>query len=352
LAIICFATGVLIGGRVQDKIGPRWVATTGGALVGLGLVLAGVIGNNPTGIAVCFGVITGLGIGFGYGSVLPAALKWFHPSKKGLVSGLILGGFGLASVHYALVTNALLSSQGIEKTLLYMGAVIIIVSVIIAQLVKNPPSDYVPPEPGNLPPSAASSVPVDFVWREMIQTRRFYFMFIIFLFSASMGLMIIGNVAKIASIQASVTDAAFLIILVAIMNALGRIIGGITSDKIGRVNTLFIVIILQMFNMIGFVYYQNLTTLIFGLVMVGLCFGAFLAIFPALTADQYGLKNYGGNYGIVYLAYGFAGVVAPLIADFFYDLNGNFNTTYMICAALMVVMVFVNYLLKRELDAL
>jgi len=178
----------------------------------------------------------------------------------------------------------------------------------------------------------------------------FYLMFVLFIFSASMGLMILGNMAKIADIQAGVANAAFLISLVAVMNALGRIIGGSVSDKIGSNNTLFIVIILQMLNMVGFIFYQNLIVLTIGFVFVGLCFGTFLALFPALTADQYGLKNYGVNYGIVYLAYGLAGVAAPVIADYFFDLQGNFVTTYIICAAIMACMIVVNVFLKRAVS--
>jgi len=134
------------------------------------------------------------------------------------------------------------------------------------------------------------------------------------------------------------------------MNALGRILGGLLSDKIGRSNTLLIAIVMQMLNMVGFIFYNNPITITFGFILVGLCFGTFLAVFPALTADQYGLKNYGVNYGIVYLAYGFAGVVAPVMADYFYDLSESFTTTYIICAAIMTLMIGLNFLLKKEIS--
>jgi MFS family permease len=351
LVLIFFAVGVLIGGRVQDKIGPRWVATVGGIMVGLGMSISGLIGDNPTGVAISFGVITGLGIGFGYGSVLPASLKWFHPSKKGLIGGLVLGGFGLATIHYAFTTSALLNTFGVEKTMLYIGIAVAVLSAIVAQFVKNPPPDYTPAAPNKVTASASTTKTViDFKWRDMLKTKRFYYMFILFIFTASMGLMILGNQAKIADLQAGVSNAVFLMSIAAIMNALGRIFGGLLSDKIGRNNTLFIAIILQMLNMIGFIFYNNPVTITLGFVFVGLCFGTFLAVFPALTADQYGLKNYGVNYGIVYLAYGFAGVVAPVIADYFFDLAGNFTTTYIICAVMMVFMVGLNLLLKREVN--
>jgi len=350
LIIIFFSIGVLLGGRVQDKIGPRWVATVGGAFVGLGMIISGLLGDDPIGVAIAYGGISGLGIGFGYGSVLPACLKWFHPGKKGLIGGLVLAGFGLASVHYAVITESFLDKFGIQNTLLYIGGAIAVISVIAAQFVKNPPPEYSPVklEKASLP--AVKTVAVDLTWKDMLQTKRFYLIFILFVFSVSMGLMILGNVAKIAIVQTGVESVVFLISLAAVMNAAGRIIGGFLSDKIGRANTLFIVIILQMLNMVGFVFYQNIVALTFGLILTGLCFGTFLTVFPALTADQYGLKNYGFNYGIVYLAYGFAGTVAPVIADYFYDRNGSFNTAYIICAIMMALMLVINLLLKREIS--
>ena len=351
LAIIFFAVGVLIGGRVQDKVGPRWVATVGGAMVGSGLIITGLVGENPIGATVGYGIVTGMGIGFGYGSVLPACLKWFHPGKKGLIGGLVLGGFGLASVHYAFITTGLLDALGIQNTFIYIGGAVVLISIAAAQFVKNPPVEYIPVILGDNEPKpeiTSQKKAIDYEWKNMLKTKRFYIIFILFLFSSSMGLMIIGNMARIANLQAGVANAALLISLVAVMNALGRILGGLLSDKIGRTNTLFIAIILQMLNMIGFVFYQNTVALTLGFILTGLCFGTFLAVFPALTADQYGLKNYGVNYGIVYLAYGLAGTAAPVIADYFYARNGNFETAYIICAIMMALMAAVNYLLKRE----
>ncbi|MDR0769865.1 MAG: OFA family MFS transporter [Burkholderiales bacterium] len=356
LAIVCFALGLLAGGKIQDKIGPRWVVTAGGALVGLGLILSGLVGNNPVGVALSFGVVTGVGIGLGYGCVTPPALKWFHPSKKGIVSGLIVGGFGLAAVYFAPLTTALLNNFGIEKTLMFLGAGIFIASTCIAQLINNPPKGYTPTVPENLKEAAAkSSASVDYTTKEMLKTKRFYLMFIMFLLSASIGLMVIGNITKIASSQLHITDTAILAILVAflaITNTFGRVLGGLMSDKIGRVNALFVVSVLQLLNMVGFIYYQNMAALGIGIVLIGFCYGTLLSVFPALTADQYGLKNFGGNYGILFLSWGLSGVVAPLMTDYIYDTTGKFTTAYIICAGMMAVVIFANYLLKKDIAAL
>ena len=350
ITIIMFSVGVLIGGRVQDKIGPRWVTTVGGAMVGLGMIISGLVGENHFGIVMGYGVVTGLGIGFGYGSVLPASLKWFHAGKKGLIGGLVLGGFGLASVHYAFITAGLLERFGISDTMLYIGIAVTVISVIIAQFVKNPSPEFVPAPPKKAKQAAAKKPAVDVNWNEMLKTRRFYMIFVLFVFTCTMGLMFIGNMATIARDQAGIENAAILISVVAVMNALGRVIAGQTSDRIGRNNTLLIIIVLQMLNMVGFIFYNNVFLITFGFIMVGLCFGGFLALFPAVTADQYGLKNYGVNYGIVYLAFGVGGVAAPMVAAYLYDLHGTFRYTYIICAVITACMIGLNFFLKRDID--
>jgi len=352
IAIICFALGMLIGGRMQDKIGPRKVLTVGGVMVGLGLVCAGLAGNSPALLTLSFGVITGLGSGCGYGCLTPPALKWFHPGKKGLVSGLIIGGFSMATVYLAPLANTLLNSYGIEKTFIFLGVAIIVISVPLAQLIKNPPPGYVPAQMQNVKTAAKSAPPQDFTWKEMMKTRRFYYMFIMLLIAASVGLMIIGNISKIAAIQAGVSDTAFLAALVAflaITNSAGRVLGGLMSDKIGRVNALFVVFILQGLNMLGFLFYYNVATLIIGIILVGFCYGTLLSVLPALTTDQYGLKNFGANYGVIFLGWGLAGVAAPLIADIIYDTHASYHTAYIICAVMMAAMVLVNMLLKADL---
>jgi MFS family permease len=127
------------------------------------------------------------------------------------------------------------------------------------------------------------------------------------------------------------------------------VLGGVMSDKIGPINAIFVVFVLQMLNMIGFIYYGSLAMLIVGIILIGFTFGTILSVFPAITAGQYGLKNFGANYGLMFIAWGLSGAVAPVIADYFYDIHKNFNTAYLLCAMVMVVLIFVNYLLKRNL---
>jgi nitrate/nitrite transporter NarK len=288
-------------------------------------------------------------------------LKWFHPSKKGLVSGLIVGGFGIAAVYLAPVSNVLLNSNlGIEGTMMILGLSTIVISIPLAQFIKNPPAGYTPPSPENMKETTAKIAPaVDFTPKEMMTTKRFYLLFTMFLFSSSVGLMIIGNMSKIASTQAGITEANFanaaailagMVAFLAITNTFGRVAGGMMSDKIGPINALFVVFILQAANMVGFMFYGNLAMLILGIIVVGFAYGTLLSAFPSITAGQYGLKNYGGNYGIMFLSWGLAGAAAPMMTDYLYGVHGNFKMAFMICAIAMASLVLVNFLLKKDLE--
>ncbi|MCL2870109.1 MAG: OFA family MFS transporter [Coriobacteriia bacterium] len=358
LILVFFAVGALIGGRLQDHFGPRWIAAVGGLMTGLGLILSGLVGDNPLGVALSFGALSGLGIGFSYGSALPAAMKWFHPSKKGLIGGLVLGGFALASVMYAPITEGLLRGTTIENTFLYLGAGGAFVSFLIAQFIKNPPEDYVPAKPKNLSRAVITQDSPDLDYRHMLKTPVFYLMFATFALTASVGLMMVGNISNIINLQligaehvtiAGIGIAVFLISFVAVINTVARIVGGSLSDRIGRINTLLIAIILQMVNMTLFSFYNTVFLLIVGFALVGLCLGIFLTMFSALTSDQFGLKNYGLNYGIVYLSCGVAGLLAPLIADRLYAVHNDFSITYLISAAMMIIAIGLTLLLKRVL---
>ncbi|MDR2600537.1 MAG: MFS transporter, partial [Oscillospiraceae bacterium] len=217
LALVFFATGNLIGGRLQVKISARIVGTIGGAMVGGGFLLCGLFGNNPIAVAICFGVITGLGVGFGYSSFLPTLLKWYHPGRKGFVSGWIIGGFGLTSLYLAPLSSYLLYNFDIKLTFIILGIKTLVISLPLAQFIKSPPDGYTPPIPSNMKQKSIATLPVDKTWKEMMATNEFYLLFFMFLCSVSIGQMVIGNITGIAELQAGINNASLLAGLVAFM---------------------------------------------------------------------------------------------------------------------------------------
>src|SRR5512143_429836 len=169
IAIGVFALMMIVAGRLQDKLGPGIVATIGAILMAVGMIVTSFATPGSALLAVIgFGILAGTGIGFGYASATPAAVKWFPPDKKGLIAGIVVAGFGLASVYIAPLSRYLLGSYGVSRSFLILGIAFGIVTLIITRFIKNPPSPVAAkPNPGQ-----AKAVPAshnDYTWREMIK---------------------------------------------------------------------------------------------------------------------------------------------------------------------------------------
>jgi OFA family oxalate/formate antiporter-like MFS transporter len=252
IAIAFFAAMMVPAGRLQDKFGPRIVSTIGAILTGLGLIVAGfVTAGSMAPVIIGFGILAGTGIGLGYASATPAAVKWFPPEKKGLISGIVVSGFGVASVYIAPLSKSLLAQYGVSKSFMILGIAFAIATVIICQFIRNPVAPAVSTKQAQ---AAAASKKTDYVWREMMKTKTFYLLWIEFACGALAGLMIIGHLAKIVSVQSNnVIQTGFLFVaLLAIFNAGGRLIAGILSDYIGRMKTILLVFISQTIIMLLF----------------------------------------------------------------------------------------------------
>lgn len=280
-ATITFSICLLVAGILQDRMGPRLILIFGTILVGLGMI-ASSFADTVFMLNLTFGVMTGAGIGFGYACLAPSAMKWFHPSKKGMVNGLIAAGFGLAAIYLAPVTSALISMYGIQTSFLVLGVAILVIAVPLATTITNPPEGYTPELPkvkaGKAP--AVTRKPMDLNWKAMLKTPQFYSLWIMYAFAASAGLMIIGNITTIASMQANLPNAVYLASILAVFNSGGRVAAGMLSDKIGGVKTLLIAFVLQAANMAMFGTFDNEVMLIVGTAIAAVGYGTLLAVFP------------------------------------------------------------------------
>ncbi|CEO38898.1 L-lactate MFS transporter [Photobacterium kishitanii] len=344
VAIITFALSLLVAGILQDRMGPRRVLILGTVMVGLGMIISS-FATTPMMLVLTFGVMTGSGIGFGYACLSPSAMKWFHPSKKGLVNGLIAAGFGLAAVYLAPLTSTLIAEYGINTSFLVLGLAVLVIAVPLAFTINNPPANYVPETPAGY--KATSAKPVDINWRGMLKTPQFYSLWVMYAFASAAGLMIIGNITSIAATQANITDAAYLVVILAIFNSGGRVVAGILSDKIGGVKTLMIAFVMQGINMVMFATFESEFTLIIGAAVAGVGYGTLLAVFPSIIADFYGLKNYGANYGVLYTAWGVSGFIGPVVAAFAVDTTGTYTLAYTVCSVMIAVAVVLSVITKK-----
>ncbi|MCX7958555.1 MAG: OFA family MFS transporter [Deltaproteobacteria bacterium] len=332
LVLAFFALSMIIFGRIQDKLGPRKIATLGGILLGIGLFVASFAGNLFM-FVLGFSIIGGIGIGAAYVCPIATCVKWF-PDMRGLITGLAVAGFGAGALVFTPVAKSLIASQGIMTTFLYLGIIFLIAVVIGAQFMINPPAGY-KPEGWNPPAPAASPSgavqKTDFTWQEMLKTAQFWLLWLTYFAGCTAGLMIIMNATNVwqsfsllglfsgspipkDSYADIISKGASAVIIVSILNAIGRIAWGKISDNIGRKPTLMIMFLYAGAIMLLLKFFTSYGLYLFGVASIGFCFGGFLALYPAVTADFFGTKNVGANYGWMFSAYGAGGLFGPWLA--------------------------------------
>jgi MFS transporter, OFA family, oxalate/formate antiporter len=337
IAIACFAIMMIPAGRLQDRLGPRLIASVGGVLTGAGLIVASFA--SPASVlpaVVGFGLLGGTGFGLGYAAATPAAVKWFPPEKKGLITGLVVAGFGVAPVYIAPLSKHLLGTYGVSASFRILGLAFLVTATAFAQFIQNPAAPVTPA------PRAYGAkrgrVGPDRTWREMLRTGTFWSLWFQYACAATAGLMIIGHMAKIVAVQSggSIQAGFVFVALLATFNASGRVVAGIISDYVGRVVTIALVCVLQALAMFFFSGFTTAASFVLGSAVVGFSYGACLSLFPATVADNWGTKNLGLNYGILFTAWGVGGVVGPTLAGKIADATGSYAAAYQIASVLLV----------------
>jgi OFA family oxalate/formate antiporter-like MFS transporter len=321
------------------------VATAGGIMLGLGMIASGLV-QTPLAMALTFGVGAGLGIGLGYSATTPPAIKWFPPARKGVITGIVVSGVGLAAVYIAPLTQYLLARfstaatgsmpaiSGIPKTFEVLGVSALILVVLLAQFLRNPPDQAASPAG---PAKSAAAPRSESDWQQMLGTRPFYQLWLMMVLSASAGLMIITQVPVIAQDQAKWKWGFVPVATLAVFNTFGRLLSGVLSDRIGRTRTMTLAFLLQAVNMVAFIHYDTAAWVVFGSAFTGLCYGTIFTLMPAATADFYGVRNLGVNYGLVFTAFGVAGVAGPLVSASIRDHSGSYGHAYLLCAGMLVL---------------
>jgi len=345
LCCLVFAFAMILAGRCQDKFGPRLTASIGGLLVAAGMILISRTNNYAVWV-LGFGVLVGTGIGFGYSSATPPALKWFPPSKTGLIAGLVVAGFGLAPVYLAPTSQKLLGLYGLQGAMLIFGISFFVIVCGLAQLLMNPPAGYiVAAKSGAAKPAAASSTP-----GQMLRTPSFWLLWVLYFIGAGAGLMVISSISPMA--KKSMGEAAFIAVAVmAIGNAAGRIGAGLLSDKIGRRWTLMIVLLCQavlMFIAIPVTGSKEMAAVVIVLIatLIGFNYGANLSLFPSFTKDLWGLKSFGVNYGVIFTAWGVGGFVFSRVQQTLVAGSKSYTSSFIAAGVLLIVAAAMTFLIK------
>jgi OFA family oxalate/formate antiporter-like MFS transporter len=313
-----FTLAMVAAGFWQDRRGPRVVGTVGGLLLGAGCLLASFFGSNHTGLLLSYGVVAGLGVGFAYVTPIATCVKWF-PDKRGMVVGLAVMGFGVGSLIFAPLLDWLLGSDAaryaetIPRTFLILSLVFFVLVVGAAQRYQVPPPGWRPE--GWSPPAAAAGQRQDFTAAEMLGTWQFYVVWIVYFLGAGIGLTAIGEAAQIireVGATGMAMSAAAALGVMGLFNGVGRLTWGSISDRAGR--TRAILGMCALYAVVCGLLMPSAASfwpVLGGICCVGFCYGGYLAIMPSLTADYWGSKNIGANYGLLFSAWGVAGFTVP-----------------------------------------
>jgi len=310
---------VPVEGYLVDRFGPRIVIMAGGMLVGLGWALNSVAGSLP--FLYVGQAISGIGAGAVYGTCVGNALKWF-PERRGLAAGLTAAGFGAGSALTVVPISSMIASSGYAATFLYFGLGQGLIVVVLGYFLAKPDANTVAALPK---PSAIVAARPQLGWKQMLQTKVFWVMYLMFVLMAAGGLLFTANLKQVAEdfkiakvpvslIGLTLPAATFALSIDRVLNGITRPFFGWVSDRIGRENTMFIaffaeaigVVLLSQFgaNPVLFVVLSG---------MVFFAWGEIYSLFPSTCADTYGWKFAAGNAGVLYTAKGTAALLVPYL---------------------------------------
>jgi len=349
-----FAIVMILAGRLQDKYGPKIICIIGGLVLGAGYLLAGLVGGTSFGLILLFvGIIGGAGIGLGYVCPIAAAVKWF-PDLKGLITGLAVAGFGAGAFIFVKLAGAwlhLIENQGVDGTFTIFGIIFAVVVTVGGALLSNPPAGW---KPANYKPPVAADGSVkpkvkDLTQGQIIRTPQFWMIWLVFVFSAGCGLMVIKCLKNFGILQGGLSEAAAgsALGLLALFNGLGRVVWGTVSQKLTAKYSVVLMTALQALMMFVLMKMGSspLTLAIAGC-WIGFNFGGNFALFPLLTAENFGARNLGANYGAVFTSYGVGGILGPVMAGKVWDAMGTFNTAFIIAGVACVAASLIAFALR------
>lgn len=347
IATLVIPISMIPAAKILAKQGPTKTALIGTIFLVLGLAVAGLTASLPL-LYLGFGVLGGIGVGFIYGTPIATCVKWF-PDKKGLISGLAVGGFGLGSIVFAPICTSVIASLGPNTTFLIQGAITLVGMLIGAPLMKAAPDGF-KPEGWNPPVAAAASGSShDYTSAEMLKTKQYWFLLIMYLFANMSGLMVIGHASPIAQAVAGLTaaQAGAIVSVLSIANTAGRFMSGALCDKLGAKRVVTIIYIINAVLLVALQFLTNFATIALGIGGLAVCFGAMMGAYPSLVVDYFGVKYSGPNYARIFLAYGIGGIIGPQLAVRVVAATEGYTLAFVIIGASCIIGAVMSIISKK-----
>ncbi|MBA2679476.1 MAG: OFA family MFS transporter [Ktedonobacteraceae bacterium] len=335
-SITLLALGITagFGGYFNSRFGPRAIATVGGIIYGIGVILAGFAVPNLYLLYFTYGIIGGIGLGLGYIVALAMLIKWF-PDRRGFITGLSVAGFGGgAALTGPIAANLLLPSLGLGTTFIVLGIAYLIIVVVSAQFFQVAPEGYAP---AGWTPSVRQQelrAQHDYTLREALSSPHWYVLWLTLALNVIAGAALISVASPLAQkftlVSAGVASA--LVVTISIFNGAGRLFWGWLSDAIGRPNTFLALFVVQIFAFLSMPFINNFALLFIPASLIGLCYGGGFGTMPAFAADFFGPKNAGTIYGVMLTAWSAGGIIGPLLIA-----SMDYRTALFVIAGIMVV---------------
>lgn len=345
--LACFALAMPLTGKSLDRYGPRVIIMAGGALTGLGWLLASMVTSVQM-LYVMYGVIGGLGVGIAYGAPVAVAARWF-PDRRGLAVGLVLLGFGFSAFVTANLAGMLISTYGVMETFRVFGIAFIVLTFFMAIPMRFPPAGWVPvgwsPSPGCNTLAAKEFTP-----GEMIRTRAFYGLWLCYFIGCLAGLMAISISKPVGTEVAHVAPAlaTMLVGFFAIFNGGGRPVFGALTDKLTPRNAALLSFVLIAAASLLLAVSPTVPVYIIAFAVLWGCLGGWLAIAPTTTASFFGTSDYPRCYGIIFLAYGAGAIVGPQLAGMIKTSSGSYLGVFPFVAVLALIGIVIALLTLRR----
>jgi OFA family oxalate/formate antiporter-like MFS transporter len=364
LLLATLTIGSVIGGKLAVKYSTRRVVFIGGIILSFGFFLASLVtANNPWLLWVTYGTMGGIGMGFTYSTTIACAQKWY-PHKKGFVTGIIVASLGFGGVVFTPIVERLIEVfggagmqdyiGGEPRTFMVLSVIFLSVCTVGCLFLKNPPEGYMSNNTAS--PTATTKIIVDYTPSQMLKSGKFYLVTGALFLACMGGLMMIGFAKPIAVAKGLEATATIGVLAISMFNSIGRLVWGMVSDKLGRKNT--IIILLSASAVLSLFVNMATGNMIYVLIaLIGFFYGGFLSTFPSLTAELFGPKHMASNYGFVLLGFGAGAVISSQIAGHFRnvaamadDINRMFPAFVIAssCAVVAIVLITILKVIRKK----
>src|SRR3954453_1965595 len=340
VAIGTIFIGTFVGGRIQDRRGPRPVALAGVVLYSVGIMLASLVLSKDQLwlLVLTYGVMGGIGLGLAYITPIAMLAKWF-PDKRGLITGIAVGGFGFGAVITGPVAKNLLAGTSHKPgVFLPLGIAYLVAGLLGASMFRNPPAGYT--VPGWEPSTSAKNVATTEVYDlgGALRTPQWWLLTAILTLNTLTGIAFISQASDAAQGLTGITAGAAGTFVgpMALFNGAGRIGWAALSDGIGRMRAFLGMLLVQG---VAFLILPHVAFGIFAILaaLIYLSYGGGFGTMPATAADFFGTPNAGAIYGAMIVAWSIGGVVGPLIAARLYESSGGYTLPFTVLGIVALV---------------